>query len=68
MKLSNKDLVLLFGILIAVIVALTTIMVRDHSFGLQKTNKNTLQPTTSFASPEFLKGFIEKIEFHSPIR
>jgi len=63
MKFSNKDLVLLFGILIAVIITLTTMVFKDHSFGLIKTSKNVVPSTTSMAAPGLLKKAIDRIEF-----
>jgi len=62
MKFSNKDLLLLFGILIAVIVTLTTMIFNDHSLGTEKTTKNTIQPTTGMASPGLLKKAMDKMD------
>lgn len=63
MKFSNKDILLLFGILIAVIVALTTMVYTDHSFSLIQTTKDTSPSTTSVVSPSLLKKAIDQIEF-----
>ncbi|MEQ8363558.1 MAG: hypothetical protein RH948_11860 [Cyclobacteriaceae bacterium] len=63
MKFSNKDLILLFGILIAVIITLTTMVFKDHSFGLIKTSKNTIPSTTGMASPSLLKKVVDHVEF-----
>lgn len=65
MKFSNKDLLLLFGILIAVIITLTTMVFKDYSFGLIKTSKNNDVPaTTSMASPGILKEAINQIHLY----
>ncbi|MGB4974643.1 MAG: hypothetical protein WBO32_18390 [Cyclobacteriaceae bacterium] len=63
MKFSNKDLLLLFGILIAVIISLTTMVFKDYSLGLDKTTRNTIPSTTGMASPSLLKKAIDRIEF-----
>lgn len=68
MKFSNKDLLLLFGIMIAVIISLTTLVFSERAEGSQNTSKNLLKPSTSFVAPDLLKKAIDKIEFNSLVR
>jgi hypothetical protein len=69
MKFSNKDLLLLFGILIAVIVTLTTMVFREEINVKGNTSQNSIKPNTSLAEPSgFIRRAIDKIEFKSLIR
>ncbi|MEP2667775.1 MAG: hypothetical protein ABJH04_02205 [Cyclobacteriaceae bacterium] len=62
MKFSNKDLVLLFGVLIAVIVALTIVVYSDMTETPQKAGE-FLEPTTSIQHPSaFLRKAIDEIK------
>ncbi|MCB0493109.1 MAG: hypothetical protein KDC93_11915 [Cyclobacteriaceae bacterium] len=63
MKFSNKDLLLLFGILIAVIITITTMVFKDYSLGLDKTTKNTIPSATVMTAPDLLKKAIDRLEF-----
>ena len=68
MKFSNKDLILLFGILVAMIVALTTVVFTERSTNPQ-TTENAVTPNASVITPSGLvKKAIDKIEFKSLIR
>jgi hypothetical protein len=69
MKFSNKDLLLLFGILIAVIVTLTTMVFREEINVKGNTSQNSITPNPSLAEPsDFIRRAIDKIEFKSLIR
>lgn len=70
MKFSNKDILLLFGILIAVIVALTTMVYTDWSETHQKESEIS-KPNTSLSAPSaLLRKAIDKIDgkLTDPIR
>lgn len=67
MKFSNKDLLLLFGILIAVIVTLTTMVYSERTGALNKASEN-IKPNTSMLAPGPIQKAIDKIEFNSLIR
>ncbi|HCM77989.1 MAG TPA: hypothetical protein DIS90_16515 [Cytophagales bacterium] len=68
MKFSDKDLVLLFGILIAVIIALTTLVYTDWSETPQKAGEFS-KPTTSLDHPSaLLRKAVDEIKEHSVIR
>jgi len=69
MKFSNKDFLLLFGILVAVIITLTTIVFNKESSDARgKTSQNSIKPATSLAPSGLIKKAIDKIEFNSLIR
>jgi hypothetical protein len=69
MKFSNKDLLLLFGILIAVIVTLTTMVFSEGVNSKGSTSQNSIKPSTSLAEPSvFIRRAIDKIEFRLLIR
>lgn len=67
MKFSNKDLLLLFGILIAVIVTLTTMVFSERTGELDKASGNS-KPNTSMLAPGLIKKAIDQIEFNSLVR
>jgi len=66
MKFSHKDILLLVGIVVAVIITLTTLVFKDGNASKPKTTKNALQPNTSFFIPSSaLKEVVERIDFGS---
>ncbi len=60
MKFSNKDILLLLGIVVAVIIALTTLVYRE-STSLPKTTKNFLIPDKHMILPSTL---LKKVADH----
>jgi len=69
MKFSNKDVLLLLGIVVAVIISLTVLVFQDDASTPPKTTSNSIEPKTSLApSTDLLKRAIDKIEFNSLIR
>jgi hypothetical protein len=56
MKLSYKDLLLLFGILVAVIITLTTLVYHEEPLA-PKTSETEVAPKTGFVNPG---GLIKK--------
>lgn len=68
-NLSNRDLLLLFGILIAVVVTLTTIAFNEGAELKNETSQKELNPNTSLVTPEGLfKKAIDKIDLNLLIR
>jgi len=68
MRFSNKDLLLLFGIVIAVIIALTTMVFREVPDTSHETTRNAVNPNTSLNTNGIIQKAIDRIEFHSLIR
>lgn len=65
MRLSDKDLLLLFGILIAVVIAITTLAFNEDGALKKEASQKELQPKTSLAPPTatgLIKKAIEKID------
>ncbi|HEY5691149.1 MAG TPA: hypothetical protein VIS49_06815 [Cyclobacteriaceae bacterium] len=68
-NLSNRDLLLLFGILIAVVVTLTTIVFNERAELKNETSQKDLNPNTSLATPSgLIKKAIDKIDLNPLIR
>ena len=67
LKLSHKDYLLALGILVAVIVMLTTLVYKDTINPESKNMENTPQQKTGFnVSPSVvLKKVFEKVDFKS---
>lgn len=67
LKLSHKDYLLALGILVAVIVMLTTLVYKDTINPESKNKENTPQQKTGFnVSPSvLLKKVFEKVDFKS---
>jgi len=64
MKLSYKDLLLLIGILVAVIIAFTTLVYRDHTEdNKQSTQKTSLNPSTSLIIEKIFRETIQNSIF-----
>jgi len=70
MKFSDKDLILLVGIVIAVIISLTTLVHKGGpSKGLPQPSREATRPNTSLApTSELIKKTMEKIELNSLAR
>lgn len=68
MRFSNKDLLLLFGIVIAVIIALTTMVFREVPDTSHETTQNAARPNTSLNTNGIIQKAIDRIEFNSLIR
>ena len=68
-NLSNKDLLLLLGILVAVVVTLTTIAFNEGAELKNETSHKGLNPNTSIATPsELVKKAIDKIDLNLLVR
>ncbi len=68
-NLSNKDLLLLLGILVAVVVTLTTIAFKEGSELKNETSQKELNPETSLVTPSrLIKKAIDKIELDLLVR
>lgn len=66
-RLSDKDLLLALGILVAVIITLTTLVFRDR-LPENKTSESTPPKTSLNAVPAvLLKKALEKVDFNAPI-
>lgn len=66
---SNRDLLLLFGILIAVVVTLTTIAFKEGTELKNETSQKELNPNTSLVTPSgLIKKAIDKIDLNLLIR
>ena len=64
MKLSYKDLLLLIGILVAVIIAFTTLVYRDRTVdNKQSVQKTSLNPTTSMIIHKIFTETIQNSRF-----
>lgn len=69
MSFSNKDLLLLFGIVIAVIVTLTTIAYSSGTELKNETSQNSLKSNSSLPAPTGLvKKVIDKIDLNLLVR
>jgi hypothetical protein len=69
MNFSNKDLLLLFGILIAVVVTLTTIAVKEGADLNNESSQTEQKPTTSLVTPTgLIKKAIDKISLDLLVR
>ncbi|MEQ8303842.1 MAG: hypothetical protein RIB47_10655 [Cyclobacteriaceae bacterium] len=67
MRISNRDFLLLFGVLIAVIITLTTVAYTDWS--TKETSQNSLTPKTGSLTPtRMMKDVIDRIEIMSLMR
>lgn len=68
-NLSNRDLLLLFGILVAVVVTLTTIAFNEGTGLKNETSQKELNPNTSLVTPsELVKKAIDKIDLNLLVR
>ena len=68
-NLSNKDFLLLLGILVAVVVTLTTIAFNDGAELKNETTQKELKPNTSLVTPSgLIKKAIDQIDLHLLIR
>lgn len=68
-NLSNRDLLLLFGILVAVVVTLTTIAFNEGTELKNETSQKELNPNTSLVTPsELVKKAIDKIDLNLLVR
>jgi hypothetical protein len=66
MKLSHKDLLLLIGILVAVIIALTTLVYREDATGT-KQSATPQQKSNIDASPSVMvERLLSRIDFRLP--
>lgn len=69
MSFSNKDLLLLLGIVIAVIVTLTTIVYSNGTELKNETSQNSLKSNATVPAPtELVKKAIDKIDLNLRVR
>ena len=68
LKLSHKDYLLALGVLVAVVVMLTTVWYSDSSNQETKNDQSPSKPNTGLNSAPsvLLKKFIEKMDFKFP--